>query len=75
VWRLAVVSLVATIWIGSASAGSGDTAGSQVAETQPAEQNHHPLGIVFVLVTAVGLLVLSKYLPAVGKSKEPKKDD
>jgi hypothetical protein len=45
--------------------------GSTAPPTQPPVE-HHGLGIVFVLVTAVGLLILSKVLPRATRREKPK---
>jgi len=68
VWRFAL-ALVATTRLAFADSGSAAPPAEQTQTVQ-----HHGLGIVFVLVTAVGLLILSKVLPRSSSKKPDSKD-
>jgi hypothetical protein len=73
VWRLAFV-LVAMTRLASADVGSADVGSAASQAPQPAEPTteHHKIGIIFVLISAGGLLILSKVLPRTTRSEKPK---
>jgi hypothetical protein len=81
VWRTIALGLVVMMRVasadGSGSAGSG-SAGSNGQRVEAPETSRHGLGIIFVAVSVLGLLVLSKYLPSTktqGPKQPPPGDD